>query len=82
MAITFFGGIEKERLQLNEISIWSGRLELEADRPEGEKAVAWIGPWEKSRVVVIQLGHGREAHENPKYRELVRNAILWSAGKP
>jgi len=54
---------------------------LEADRPEGEKAVAWIGPWEKSRVVVIQLGHGKEAHENPAYRKLVRNAILWSAGR-
>jgi type 1 glutamine amidotransferase len=54
---------------------------LEADRPEGEKAVAWIGPWEKSRVVVIQLGHGKEAHENASYRKLVRNAILWSAGR-
>ena len=50
---------------------------LEADRPEGEKAVAWIGPWQKSRVVVIQLGHGKEAHENASYRKLVRNAILW-----
>ena len=38
-------------------------------------------PWEKSRVVVIQLGHGREAHENPTYRKLVRNATLWAAGK-
>jgi type 1 glutamine amidotransferase len=57
------------------------RVLLEADRPEGEKAVAWIGPWEKSRVVVIQLGHGREAHENAAYRKLVRNAILWAAGK-
>jgi type 1 glutamine amidotransferase len=54
---------------------------LEADRPEGEKAVAWIGPWQKSRVVVIQLGHGREAHENPAYRKLVRQAIQWSAGR-
>ena len=54
---------------------------LEADKPEGEKAVAWIGPGERSHVVVIQLGHGREAHENPNYRKLVRNAILWSAGK-
>ena len=54
---------------------------LEADRPEGEKAVAWIGPWQKSRVVVIQLGHGGEAHENASYRKLVRNAILWSAGR-
>ena len=54
---------------------------LEADRPEGEKAVAWLGPWQKSRVVVIQLGHGKEAHENASYRKLVRNAILWSAGR-
>ncbi len=54
---------------------------LQADRPEGEKAVAWIGPWRKSRVVAIQLGHGREAHENPNYRKLVRNAILWAAGR-
>ena len=55
---------------------------LEADRPEGEKAVAWIGPWQKSRVVVIQLGHGKEAHQNASYRKLVRNAILWSAKRP
>ena len=57
------------------------RVLLEADQPEGEKAVAWIGPWEKSRVVVIQLGHGQEAHENASYRKLVRNAIVWAAGK-
>ena len=37
-----FGGIEKERLQLNEISIWSGRLELEADRPEAYKGLPGI----------------------------------------
>jgi type 1 glutamine amidotransferase len=57
------------------------RVLLEADKPEGEKAVAWIGTWEKSRVVVIQLEHGREAHENPNFRKLLRNAILWAAGK-
>jgi len=57
------------------------RVLLEADRPEGEKAVAWIGPWQKSRVVVIQLGHGKEAHENPAYRKLVSNAILWAGGR-
>ena len=37
-----FGGVEKERLQLNEISIWSGRLELEADRPEAYKGLPGI----------------------------------------
>ena len=57
------------------------RVLLEADKPEGAKAMAWIGPWEKSRVAVIQLGHGKEAHENASYRELVRNAIVWAAGK-
>lgn len=57
------------------------RVLLESDKVEGEKAVAWIGPWEKSRVVVIQLGHGHEAHENPNFRKLLRNAILWAAGK-
>jgi type 1 glutamine amidotransferase len=54
---------------------------LVADKPEGEKAVAWIGPWERSRVVVIQLGHGKEAHENANYRKLARNAIVWAAGR-
>jgi alpha-L-fucosidase 2 len=37
-----FGGIEKERLQLNEISIWSGRLENDADRPEAYKGLPGI----------------------------------------
>jgi type 1 glutamine amidotransferase len=59
----------------------NSRVLLEADQPLGVKAVAWIGPWEESRVVVILLGHGREAHENPQFRKLLRNAILWAAGK-
>ena len=43
--------------------------------------VAWIGPCATSRVVSIQLGHDRHAHGNPAFRKLVRNAILWAAGK-
>ncbi len=37
-----FGGVEKERLQLNEITIWLGRLELDADRPEAYKGLPGI----------------------------------------
>lgn len=37
-----FGSIEKERLQLNEITVWSGRLETEADRPDAHKSLAPI----------------------------------------
>ena len=32
-----FGGVEKERLQLNEITVWSGKLEKAADRTDSHK---------------------------------------------
>lgn len=54
---------------------------LTTDHPSSDPPVAWVSPYAKSRVAVIQLGHGREAHENPWYRRLVRQAILWSAGR-
>lgn len=50
---------------------------LETDNPENDKAVAWIGPWQMSRVAVIQLGHGPDTYGDAAYRRLVRNAILW-----
>lgn len=54
---------------------------LETDHPLSDKPVAWIGPYEKARVVYIQLGHDRNANLNPDYQRLVRNAIRWAAGK-
>jgi len=54
---------------------------LEADNPTSEKQLAWISPYEKSRVVVMTPGHDRKSHLPPGYRRLVRNAILWSAGR-
>ncbi|MBI5086726.1 MAG: ThuA domain-containing protein [Acidobacteria bacterium] len=47
-----------------------------------DKVVAWIGPWPKSRVVAIQLGHGAGAYTSETYRRLVRNAIAWAAPAP
>jgi type 1 glutamine amidotransferase len=52
---------------------------METDNPNNDKPVVWIGPWQKSRVVAIQVGHGPGAHNDPGYRRLVRNAILWTA---
>lgn len=52
---------------------------LETDNPLNDKPMAWIGVHPKARVVYIELGHGREAHENPVYRKLVSNAIHWAA---
>jgi len=54
---------------------------METDNPNNDREVVWIGPWQKSRVVAIQAGHGPGAHLDPGYRRLVRNAILWVAGR-
>ena len=48
--------------------------------PTSDGPVVWVGPWTKSRVITVQLGHGSEAHHNPNYRQLLRNAIDWAAG--
>ena len=54
---------------------------LETDNPASERQLAWISPYQKSRVVVILAGHDRKAHLYPGYRTLIKNAILWSAGR-
>lgn len=54
---------------------------LKTDNPTSDGPVAWISPYEKSRVVCIQLGHDEQAHRHPTYRKLVRNAILWAGGR-
>jgi type 1 glutamine amidotransferase len=54
---------------------------LTTTHPLADQSLAWISPYQQSRVVTIQLGHGREAHTDAGYRALIRNAILWSAGK-
>jgi type 1 glutamine amidotransferase len=51
---------------------------LETDDPTSDGPVAWTFPHPKARIVYVQLGHGREAHMNPVYRSLVRNAVLWA----
>jgi type 1 glutamine amidotransferase len=57
------------------------RVLLETTNPLSDGPVAWIGPYEQSRVVYIQLGHGRFAYKNPDYQDLVHRAILWSGGR-
>jgi type 1 glutamine amidotransferase len=49
---------------------------------KSDRDVAWISPYTKARVAVLQLGHDHMAYENPFYRALLRNAISWSSGKP
>jgi type 1 glutamine amidotransferase len=54
---------------------------LTTENPTSDTNLAWIGPCATSRVVAIQLGHGRSAFGHPAYRALVHNAVVWAAGK-
>lgn len=54
---------------------------MRSDAPSSDGPVVWISPYPKSRVVIIELGHGRKTHLHPGYRKLVANAIRWSAGR-
>jgi type 1 glutamine amidotransferase len=54
---------------------------LTTTHPLADPPLAWISPYAPSRVVAIQLGHGREAHVHAGYRALIRNAIAWAGGR-
>jgi len=54
---------------------------LRTNDPTSDGPVAWISPYKKSRVVVIQLGHDEQAHLDPNYQKLVHNAILWAGSR-
>jgi type 1 glutamine amidotransferase len=54
---------------------------LETSHPDSDRLVGWVSPYAKARVVYLQLGHGEPAHRSAAYRDLVRNAVLWTAGR-
>jgi type 1 glutamine amidotransferase len=54
---------------------------LRTNNSTSDGPVAWVSPYTKSRVAVIQLGHGPSAHNNPQWRTVVHNAILWAGGR-
>lgn len=60
----------------DKVKVLATTTEKSSDGP-----LVWVSPFEKSRVVFIQLGHGPEAHRDPNYRQLVRQAIAWAGGR-
>jgi type 1 glutamine amidotransferase len=54
---------------------------LTTDCAASDPTIAWISPYPKSKVVYIQLGHGRGSFDNSSFRDIVHNAILWSADR-
>lgn len=57
------------------------KIIYKTNNPTSDGPIVWISPYSKSRIVVIQLGHGPAAHRNPAYRALVYNSIVWAGGR-
>lgn len=56
---------------------------LTTTHPKSGKPLGWTHQVRNSRVVYLQSGHGPSAYRNPHYRQLVAQAIRWTAqGKP
>lgn len=64
---------------------WSYRVSknvtplLTTPHPKSGKPLAWTRSQGKSRVFFMQLGHGKPAFENEKYRRLLAQGIRWTA---
>ena len=43
--------------------------------------IAWLGVHPKARVVCFQAGHTDWVNQDPTYRKIVHNMILWAAGR-
>lgn len=54
---------------------------LTTDHPGNSPTLGWWRTHGPARVVYLQLGHDRQAYENPSYRRLLANAISWVSGK-
>ena len=52
---------------------------LTTEEPESNHVVAWAKTYENARVVYMQSGHDHTAYENPNFRQVLRQAINWTA---
>jgi type 1 glutamine amidotransferase len=52
---------------------------LKTAEPKSAPVIGWSKEYGKARVVYLQLGHDHFAYENPNYRRLIAQAIMWVA---
>lgn len=53
---------------------------LETKESSSTPVIGWCHTYGRARVVSIQPGHDTPAFENPNYRKLILQAILWANG--
>jgi type 1 glutamine amidotransferase len=54
---------------------------LTTDEPSSTPVIGWSKKYGKSRIVVLQGGHDAPTFENPNFRKLLKQAIIWVAKK-
>ncbi len=50
---------------------------LTTDEPNSTSTIGWAKKYGKSRIVVLQSGHDAPTFENPNFRKLLKQAIIW-----
>ncbi|MBN2634064.1 MAG: ThuA domain-containing protein [Bacteroidales bacterium] len=50
---------------------------LTTDEPTSTTVIGWTKKFGKSKIVVLQSGHDAPTFENPNFRKLLRQSILW-----
>ncbi|PWU03418.1 MAG: ThuA domain-containing protein [Terriglobia bacterium] len=51
------------------------------NRTDGDFASAWVQPYEQGRVFYTALGHFDSTWRDPRFQQMLRNALLWLTGQ-
>jgi type 1 glutamine amidotransferase len=54
---------------------------LRTDHPHASPLIGWTHTAGQSKIVYLMLGHDKYAYQNPAYRQLLSQSILWLADK-
>jgi type 1 glutamine amidotransferase len=54
---------------------------LTTDEPSSTPIIGWVKKYGKSKIVVLQSGHDVPTFENPNFRTLLKQAIIWVSKK-
>jgi type 1 glutamine amidotransferase len=54
---------------------------LTTDEPSSTPIIGWTKQYGKSEIVVLQSGHDTPTFENPSFRKLLKQAIVWVSKK-
>lgn len=50
---------------------------LTTDEPSSNRVIGWAKKYGKAKVVVLQSGHDVPTFENPHFRKLLKQSIMW-----